>query len=274
MFRAKDLGAEILGENRISLDGMVAIVTGSGRGIGAGIAEAFAEAGAKLTLVARTAEQIEATAARIKVAGGEAIAVVADVTDFAQLPAVIDRTMAAYGRIDILVNNAGGAHGRPFLQSDAEEMERIFRLEVTAPFELTRLALPHLLESPNASIQNTISVGSIKAPRGFIEHYVVKAALLSLTKCMAADLGPKVRVNAIMPGIVETPALKSVIDSQGPDYRAMITKQVRVRKIAEPIDIGRACVFLASDLGKFTTGSVLDLTGGMVDEISQRHPDL
>jgi len=263
-----------MGENRISLAEKVAIVTGSGRGIGAGIAEAFVEAGAKVALVARTTPELEATAAKLRQAGGEVIAITADVTDFAQLPGIIERTIAAFGKLDVLVNNAGGAPSRPFLQTSAEEIERIFRLEVTAPFELTRLALRHLLESPGASIQNTISVGAVKAPRGFLEHYVVKAALLSLTKCMAADLGPKVRVNAIMPGIVETPALKAIIDKQGPDYRALITRQVRVRRIAQPIDIGRASVFLASDLGAFTTGSVLDLTGGMVDEISQRYPDL
>jgi 7-alpha-hydroxysteroid dehydrogenase len=257
-----------------SLEGKVALITGSGRGIGAGIARAFARAGASIVLVARTQSELDAVAAEIREAGGRATTIATDITDIAGLPAVIDRAVAAFGGLDVLVNNAGGGFSTPFVDVRVEQLEALFRLEVSVPFELSRLALPHLLARPGACIINTVSPGAYKAPRGFLTHYVVKAALAQLTRLMAADLGPRIRVNAIVPGAVETPALKQVLDSQGPGFREAITNQVRLRKLSTPDDIGRATVFLASPAAAFTTGALLDLTGGHVDEMMAMYPDL
>jgi 7-alpha-hydroxysteroid dehydrogenase len=224
--------------------------------------------------VARTKSEIEAMAAEINEAGGKAVAVQADVMEFAKLPAVVAQTVSALGGIDILVNNAGGGFSKPFTDIRVEDLEALFRLEVCAPFELSRLALPHLLERPGASIINTVSPGVYKAPRGFLTHYVVKASLAHLTRCMAADLGPRVRVNAIVPGAVETPALKQVLESQGAAFKEKLLGQIRMRRLSTPDDIGRATVFLASPAAAFTTGTLLDLTGGHVDELMPMYPDL
>jgi 7-alpha-hydroxysteroid dehydrogenase len=257
-----------------SLAGKVALITGSGRGIGAGIARQFAKAGASVVLVARSQDQLDETAGEIRAAGGKAGTIAADITKFGELPALIEKAASEFGGIDILVNNAGGGFSTPFVDVRVEAVEALFRLEVLAPFELTRLALPYLLKRPGASVINTVSPGVYKAPRGFLPHYVVKASLAHMTKLMAADLGPKIRVNAIIPGVVETPALKKVFDSQPPQFRDMVQAQIRLQKMSTPDDIGRATVFLASPAAAFTTGALLDLTGGHVDELSKSIPDL
>ena len=260
--------------NTLSLEGKCALITGSGRGIGAGIARQFAKAGAAVALVARTRPELEAVAAAIKAAGGRAIVIPADLSTIAELPRVIDKAVEELGGLDILVNNAGGGFSTPFVDVRVEHIEALLRLEVLVPFELSRLALPHLLQRPGASIINTVSAGAYKAPRGFLPHYVAKAALAHLTRLMAADLGPRIRVNAIIPGVVETPALKQVIESQGPGFREAVIGQIRLHRMSTPDDIGLATVFLASSAAAFTTGTLLDLTGGHVDEIRTMYPDL
>jgi 7-alpha-hydroxysteroid dehydrogenase len=258
----------------LPLMGKVALVTGSGRGIGAGMARAFAEAGADVALTARTTADIEAVAAEIRAMGRRAIAVTVDLSDLGQLPGVIERTVSELGGLDILVNNAGGAHPSPtFADTTVELIETTFRLTVSASFELARLALPHMLTRPGASIINILSPGAYKAPRGNIAYYVSKAALSHMTKLMAADLGPKIRVNAIIPGPIETPALSQLMEER-PEIRQAIDGAVRMRRIGTPADVGAAAVFLASPGASFITGALLPVTGGEVEEPRPVSPDL
>ena len=260
--------------DNLSLQGKVALVTGSGRGIGAGMARAFAEAGADVALTARTATDIEAVAAEIRAMGRRAIAVTTDVSDLGQLPGLIDRTVSELGGLDILVNNAGGAHPSPtFADTTVELIESTFRLQVSASFELARLALPHMLKRPGASIINILSPGSYKAPRGNLAYYVSKAALSHMTKLMAADLGPKIRVNAIIPGPIETPALLELMKER-PEVRQAAAAAVRMRRIGLPADVGAAGVFLASSGASFITGALLPVDGGEVQEPRPVSPDL
>jgi 7-alpha-hydroxysteroid dehydrogenase len=258
----------------LPLTGKVALVTGSGRGIGAGMARAFAEAGADVVLTARTTADIEAVAAEIRAMGRRALTVTVDVSDLGQLPGVVERTVSELGGLDILVNNAGGAHPSPtFADTSVELIETTFRLTVSASFELARLALPHMLTRPGASIINILSPGSYKAPRGNLAYYVSKAALSHMTKLMAADLGPKIRVNAIIPGPIETPALSSLMEER-PEIRQAIDGAVRMRRIGTPADVGAAAVFLASPAASFITGALLPVTGGEVEETRPISPDL
>jgi 7-alpha-hydroxysteroid dehydrogenase len=259
--------------NPHSLDGKVALITGSGRGIGAGMARAFAKAGAAVALTARTATEIEAVAAEIRAGGGRAIAIPADLNDVAQLPGLIERTVAELGGLDVLINNAGGATSPAFVDTRIELVESMFHLIVAVPFELARLALPHMLDRPGASIINILSPGAHRAPRGNLAYYVSKAALAHMTRLMAADLGPRIRVNAIIPGPIETPALQKVFEER-PEVREAAMRATRVRRLGTPEDIGAAAVYLASPAASFVNGALLPVNGGEVEEMRPVSPDL
>jgi 7-alpha-hydroxysteroid dehydrogenase len=257
----------------LSLEGKVALITGSGRGIGAGMARKFAEAGAAVAVTARTSSEIDAIAAEIRASGGRAVAIRADIADPDQLPGLIERTVAELGGLDILINNAGGGMSPAFVDTRHDMLATHFHLIVSMSFELSRLALPHMLERPGASIINILSPGSYKAPRGNLAYYVAKAALAHMTKLMAADLGPKVRVNGIIPGPIETPALAKVFEDK-PEIRDVAMKSTRMRRLGTPEDIGLAAVYLASPGASFVTGALMPVHGGEVEESRQISPDL
>ena len=260
--------------NPFTLDGKVALITGGGRGIGATIARVFSEAGAAVALTARTTEQVEEVAGKVRAAGGQAIAVAADLYDPDTLPAVIERTVDALGGIDVLVNNAGAGGSPPFVDTRVEHLQRSFMLMVASPFELTRLALPSMLERPGASVINMTSVGWYRQTRGNLAHHTAKAALAQLTRLMAADLGPKIRVNALSPGAVETPGLREVFERRAPDMRQTIIDNTRLRRMGTPEDVAYAALYLASPAASWITGEILELNGGMVDEMVPSGPDL
>lgn len=258
-----------------SLKGKVALVTGSGRGIGASIAQAFADAGAAVTLVARTASDIEAVAVKIRSGGGKALALAADLNDLDALPELIERTVGQFGGLDILVSNAGGGdEWQPFFDMDVAGLEASFHFNVSVPFELAKLAAPHMLVRPGSSIINITSVTVGKSLRGHLIYQLAKAALNELTISLAAELGPRIRVNAIRPGATETAALREVLDSRPPEMREMMIQRTRMRRNGTPDDIAGAAVYLASPAASWITGALLDVNGGPVDEMAQMFPDL
>jgi 7-alpha-hydroxysteroid dehydrogenase len=257
----------------LSLQGKVAIVTGSGRGIGEGIARKFAEAGAAVAVTGRTPGEIDRVAEEIRAAGGKAIAVQCDFSDPEQLPGLVAKTIVEFGGIDIIVNNAGGAMSPAFVDTTYQVIEEHFRLIVSMPFELARLALPHMLERPGANIINILSPGAYSAPRGNLAYYVAKMAQAQLTKLMAADLGPKIRVNGIIPGPIETPALAKVFEMR-PEIRDVAKMATRVRRIGSTDDVALGALYLASSAASFVTGSILPIDGGRVEETRVVSPDL
>jgi 7-alpha-hydroxysteroid dehydrogenase len=259
--------------NPFSLDGKVALVTGGGRGIGAGISKALAAAGASVALVSRTKEQLDATAAAINGAGGRAVPIPVDITNIDNLPGVIDQVVREFSGIDILVNCAGGGDmWRPITENSVDELDEAFHFNVSVPFELVRLATPHLLERPGSSVINIVS-GAIRVPtRGHLSYDAAKGALYYATRSMAAGLGPKVRVNAISPGIIETEAMKAVVANE--EVLKMLHGITRLRRLGTPEDIGNTAVFLASDAASYITGVCIDVDGGQVGEINQQFPDL
>lgn len=260
--------------NPFSLAGKAAVITGGGRGIGAGIAHAFAQAGATVALVSRTREQVEATAAAITAAGGAAIAMPADISDLSQLDDVLDRAVDELGGLDTVVNCAGGGDmWRSLLDNTAEELEEAFHFNVTVPFRLIQRATPHLLERPGASVINIVS-GAIEHPtRGHLSYDAAKGALAYATRSMAASLGPRVRVNGINPGIIGTEAMKAVVaDREGILER--LVGRVRLGRLGDPADIGHTAVFLASPAAAYITGQIIDVDGGPVAESQPRFPDL
>jgi 7-alpha-hydroxysteroid dehydrogenase len=198
-----------------------------------------------------------------------------DINGTGRLPELVERTVGELGGLDILVNNAGGGdEWRPFLDTTVEQLESAFHFNVSVPFELSRLAVPHMLVRPGSSIINMCSIAVYKAARGHLVDDAAKGALAFITKSMAADLGPRIRVNGIAPGATETPALKALLETRMPEMRQMMVERTRLRRTATPDDIANVAVFLASPAASSVTGKILELDGGAVDELRQMFPDL
>jgi 7-alpha-hydroxysteroid dehydrogenase len=251
----------------------VALVTGGGRGIGAATALGFADAGADVAIAARTPEQLEEVAQEIRARGRRALILPADVNDLDGLPSLVERTVAEFGRLDVLVNNAGGTAPRPLLETSNRAFEEAFHFNVTTAFALTRAAVPHLLESGTGSVVNISSVMGRIADRGYSAYGTAKAALSHLTRLLAADLAPRVRVNGIAVGSVATTALDTVLTND--DLRTTMERQTPLRRIGNPIEIAATALWLASPAGAFVTGKVMEVDGGLqIPNLALGLPDL
>jgi 7-alpha-hydroxysteroid dehydrogenase len=247
--------------DRFRLDGRVAVVTAAGRGIGAGIARAFAEVGADVAIGSRTQEQLEEVADSVRRAGRRAVVVPGDLSRREGMQALVDRAISELGRIDVVVNNAGGSMPRPFLQTSEKFFNEAFRWNVSTAFNLTQLAVPHLLEAGGGSVINIASAAGRFRERGFAAYGTAKAALVALTQNLAADLAPRVRVNAIAPGAIETSALGMVLTE--PDVQRRMVELTPLRRLGSVLDIASAAVYLASEASGYVTGVVLDVGGGI-----------
>jgi 7-alpha-hydroxysteroid dehydrogenase len=258
---------------RFSLDGKVALVTGAGRGIGAGIAHGFVEAGAAVAVVARTKSDVDQVAADIAATRGQALSLVADVTNLDALPALIERVVDTFGGLDILVNNAGGEISPPFLDTRVDHIKDAVHFNVLVPFELSRLAVPHLLQRPGASILNISSQTTLASVRGSLAHHIGKTAESQLTLSMAADLGPRIRVNALLPGPIETAALRRYLNEKN-GVREVLAARTRMKRLGTVDDVTSAAIFLCSPAASWVTGLLMEITGGKVDEYKPKYPDL
>ncbi len=245
--------------DRFRLDGKVAIVTGAGRGIGRGIAEAFAEVGADVACAARTAEQIADTAAAVRRHGRRAIAVECDVTDRAQLERLVAETVRELGGVDVVVNNAGGWPPKGWQRTNEKFLEGAFRFNVTQAFLLSRMAIPHMRERGGGTIVNVSSAISRLVDPGFIAYGTSKAALNYMTKALAAEVAPVVRVNAIAVGAVDTTALRPFLNEE---LEAKMASLTPMRRIGRPEDIALAALYLASPASSWVTGKIFEVDGG------------
>jgi 7-alpha-hydroxysteroid dehydrogenase len=238
----------------------VAIVTGAGRGIGAASALALAEAGADVVLSARSTDQLEAVAEQVRGAGRRAVVVPADLSDLDRLDDLIAAATGELGRLDIVVNNVGGAMPQPLLDTSDADFEQAFHFNVTTAFSLTRRAA-HVLAATEGSVINIASLIGRVRDRGYAAYGTAKAAMLHMTRLVAADLAPKVRVNAIGVGSTATSALEIVVQNDA--LRTEMESKTPLKRLGTPEDIALGVLYLASPAGAFVTGKVLEIDGGL-----------
>ena len=259
--------------DRFDLTDKAAIVTGAGRGIGAACALAFADAGADVVLAARTKEQLDDVAAQIAERGRRGVVVPCDVSDTANLEELVQRAIDELGRVDVVVNNAGGSMPQPFLDTSERSFEKAFHFNVTTAFTLSKLAVPRMLDGDGGSIVNISSAMGRLTDRGFVAYGTAKGALTHMTRLLAADLAPRIRVNAIAVGSVATSALEIVLEND--ELRNEMVTKTPLRRLGEPDDIAIAALYLASPAGSFVTGKVWEVDGGIeAPNLGLNLPDL
>jgi NAD(P)-dependent dehydrogenase (short-subunit alcohol dehydrogenase family) len=240
----------------IDLSGRVAIVTGGGRGVGRGITERFLAAGADAVICGRTApDTLPAAADR------EAVFVQADVRELEQIERVCQRTREAFGRIDVLVNNAGGAPEAAAATASPRFHESILRLNLIAPLHFAQAVNRVMQEQVEGGVViNIASVSGIRPSPGTAAYGAAKAGLLSLTQTLAVEWAPKVRVVAVTAGMIRTE--QSHLHYGDEAGLAAVGATVPLGRMGEPADVGDACVFLASPLASYVSGSSLLIHGG------------
>jgi NAD(P)-dependent dehydrogenase (short-subunit alcohol dehydrogenase family) len=243
------------------LDGQRALVTGAGRGIGAGVAAALADAGAHVTLAARTLEEIEAVAAEIETRGGKAEPLRLDVND---LPAV-ERAIGAK-RFHILVNNAGRNRPKPFTDVTVEDYDAVMGLNVRAAFFVAQAVVKGMIAGgEGGSIVNVSSQMGLVGGAGRTVYCASKFAIEGLSKAMALDLAPhRIRVNTICPTFIVTPMTAPFLADEG--FKRTVLGKVKLGRLGQVEDLMGAIVFLASDASSLVTGSSLVVDGGWTAE--------
>lgn len=245
---------------RFALDGRVAVVTGGSRGIGRAVAEGFAAMGAHVVVASRKADSCEEAAAAIRADGGSALAVPTHVGDPDQLAELVDRTVDAFGALDIVVNNAANPLALPVGEITPEAFTKSFDVNLRGPVFLVQHALPHLRASEHPAVVNVVTAG-VYTHGTYVSLYVsAKAALLTMTRAMAAELADDgIRVNAIAPGTVAT----QMVLTTPPEFQQLAVDSQLIKRMAAPDEMVPAALYLASDASSFMTGQVMVVDGGL-----------
>jgi NAD(P)-dependent dehydrogenase (short-subunit alcohol dehydrogenase family) len=250
-------------DDRFSLEGRVAIVTGSGTGIGRATARVLAERGADVVLAARRRDLLEATATTIDGLGRRALVVPTDVTDEAQCEDLVATAIDEFGRLDVLVNNAGGSINKPPEEWSADEWHQIVDVNLASVWFLSRPAAQHMLGQGAGSIVNISSGASYLALPNVAPYGAAKAGMNSLTRSLAAAWTPRgVRVNAVACGAVRTEGYGTSTRNLGLDDGAILGPGNAMNRVGEPDEIGHAVLFFASDASSYCSGQTLWVNGG------------
>lgn len=244
------------------LSGKVAIITGSSRGIGRAIAIRMAQHGAKVVISSRKAEACEKVAAEIQGAGGEAIVVPCNVSDKAQLQALVDATVTQWGRVDVLVCNAAvNPFFGPSKDIPDDAFDKIMAVNIKSNHWLANMVAPAMAERGHGAIIVISSVGGLFGSNTLGAYGISKAADMQLVRNLAVEWGPQnVRANCIAPGLVRTDFARALWEN--PEIAKKATKGYALRRIGEPDEIAGAAVFLASAAGQFMTGQTMVIDGG------------
>lgn len=251
------------------LEGKVALVTGGSSGIGQAAALAFAREGARVIVAARNVERLEETVRMIRAAGGEAVYVQTDVTQAAQVEAMVNSTVRIYGRLDCAFNNAGGRasnHGESYKVVDWTEhdWDSIVDLNLKAVWLCMKYEIPQMLKVGGGAIVNTSSIVGLRGLRFRAPYVAAKHGIVGLTRATALEYAKdRIRVNALCPGAIRTPAVERLIKAN-PESEAQVIAQEPVGRFGTPEEVAEAVIWLCSGAASFVTGHALVVDGGML----------
>lgn len=242
----------------------VAIITGGGTGIGKDAAITMAKEGARIIVTGRRPEPLAETVQLIKSAGGEALAVPGDVTSLEDIQGLKNTVMERWGRVDILVNNAGTAHSKPFLEISMEEFDHILQVDLRSVFAMCQAFVPVMQQQGGGSIVNISSILGVFGGLRMSAYCAAKGGVNNLTRALAAELGPSVRVNAICPSHIDTAMMAGIFEYwKSTNKWDKLLKVFPLKRVGIPEDVSSAILFFASDDSSWITGQILVLDGGM-----------
>ena len=250
---------------QVRVDGKVALVTGGSRGIGLGIARAFCEAGGSVMLVSRSADNLTAAAASLDGVGGQVAWTAAHVGRPAQADSAVAATIERFGSIDVLVNNAGtNPYAGPLLEIDDVRLQKTFEINLASVVTWSRAAWTQWLSAHGGAILNIASIGGL-GPEPQIGWYnATKAAVIHVTRQLAFELAPAVRVNGIAPGLVRTELARGLWEGN----EEQIARHIPLGRIGEVDDIAPLALLLVSDAGSWITGQTYVVDGGTTNQPS------
>jgi NAD(P)-dependent dehydrogenase (short-subunit alcohol dehydrogenase family) len=245
------------------LDGRVALITGGASGQGRAASVLFAHQGARIVVADLDDDGAGETIARVDAAGSRGVAVQADVSRRAECDAMVEVAIRHFGRLDILYNNAAVQMSGRLVDTTEDDWDITMATNLDAVFWACRAALPHLVETGNASIISTASVLGLIGSEGYAAYGPAKAGLVALMRQIATEYGPAVRANVIAPGSIDTPRFRKVADTMPVNFLSDLEATIPLHRLGTAEDVAGIALFLASDLSGYTTGAVIPADGGL-----------
>jgi 3-oxoacyl-[acyl-carrier protein] reductase len=245
-----------------ALEGRVALITGAGSGQGRAAALLFAREGARVAVDDLDAASAVETVAMVEEAGGEALAITADVSHREDCDRMVAEAVDRFGRLDVLYGNAAVQMSGRLVDCTEEEWDRTFATNLSAIFWSCRAAIPHMLAGGRGAIVNTASTLGLIGSEGYAAYGAAKAGLVALTRQIATEHGPVIRANVIAPGSIDTPRLRKVIEADD-SFLTPLFEHMPLKRLGTAEDIARVALFLASDASGYTSGAVVPVDGGL-----------